>query len=261
LTHWSIWRGSFRYYPGVRFSLLGNIESWSANNPGYPGLPTARMKVNANATYTILQNLVFYADFSRINDRNDQIPVPFDQIPAQATDDANAELRQDAVGEGYKNLFTTGDVGIYYALTDRLSLDLNYALIYTDAQTLWVIGVDPAYLPHLAPDNVPYTARNNQWSLGATYAVAPRTRVYARIFFSTATGHSTIDPTIFPDSLGPTWSPVDVDEHRLTFGASRETSDRDTLSLDFSTSKWTDNIDTGNDGEFNLTRLAWSRHY
>jgi predicted porin len=253
--------GGFRYYPNMRLSLSANGTLANADNAGYAGVANDQKKINANATYMIRDEIALYADYSLLDERNDQIRVPFADIPPAATNAAQEELREEAAGQGYKNKMATSTIGTWYALTPKLVFDANYARIQTDAATTWIIGIDPTALPHIAPDYVPYEANNNQWSAGLTYSLSPRWRVYGRYMLSKSNGRSVIDPAKFPGSIGPTWTPVNVREQRYTLGFACDVSIKDSLSMDYSFSDWTDFIDSANDGIFDIWRVAWSHQF
>ncbi|MCL4499550.1 MAG: hypothetical protein M1335_04820, partial [Chloroflexi bacterium] len=237
------------------------FEDWTYDNATFPGTPTDTKKVNANANYMVRDDLAFFANYSMVDGKNDLYAIDTSTIPTPATDAAGQDIREEAAGQGTRNTFKSFDVGTWYALNSRLTLDANYARISNDASTLWIIGADPTYPPHIAPNVTPYFARDNQWSLGATYVLTPKTRVYGRFFTSGARGKTTIDPATFPGGIGPTWNPVDVMGHQWTAGFSRDLTFRDTLLVDYSLSRWTDYINPANNGWFGLLRFAWSRHY
>lgn len=260
-TDSNIVRLSARYYPFNRLSLSAGFEDWTYDNATFPGTPTDTKKVNANANYMVRDDLAFFANYSMVDGKNDLYAIDTSTIPTPATDAAGQDIREEAAGQGTRNTFKSFDVGTWYALNSRLTLDANYARISNDASTLWIIGADPTYPPHIAPNVTPYFARDNQWSLGATYVLTPKTRVYGRFFTSGARGKTTIDPATFPGGIGPTWNPVDVMGHQWTAGFSRDLTFRDTLLVDYSLSRWTDYINPANNGWFGLLRFAWSRHY
>lgn len=256
-----ILRFGFRYYPGMRLNFSGLLEWWDTDTPGYPSIPTDRTRVNLNATYMVRDNIAFYGDFSRWDEENEIIRVPIDQIPTPATDAEDEELRGISGGQNYRNRFTTTNVGLWYGLNARWTVDLNLGWVNTDSAVLWVVGLDPAFLPHLLPDDVPYEARNQQWSLGSTYAVTPKSRIYGRFTESRSRGKQLIDPSIFPEGIGPTWQPVNAKGRTYTLGFGQDLTLRDTLLLDFSTSRWDDSVVGANNGKFHLMRLAWQREF
>jgi len=253
--------GGFRYYPNLKLSLSGNAEVMNADSAGYAGTADEHTKINANATYMYRDNAALFADYNSIDERNSDIRVPWADIPATATNADQQELREEAAGQGYKNKSATTTIGTWYALTTKLVLDANFATIRNNAATAWIIGTDPLYQPHIAPDDVAYEANNNQWSTGATYSISPKWRVYGRYLNSRSTGRSIIDPSKFPGNLGPTWSPVDVAEHRYTIGFALDMTIKDSLSVDYSLSDWTDHIDSSNNGTYNIWQVAWSRQF
>lgn len=260
-TDSNIMRLGARYYPFSGLSVAASYEDWTFDSPGYTGSPSDRKKINANVNYMLRDNMAFFANYSMLDDKNNLYPVVVSSIPTPATDAATQEIREDAAGQGSRNTFKTIDLGAWYALNSKLTLDLNYARITTDASALWIIGTDFRFVPHLAPEQTPFFARDNQWSLGATYAITPKSRFYGRFLISDVSGKTTIDPTIMPQGLGPVWRPVDAKENRWTAGFAHDINKRDTVLADFSISRWTDEIDAAASGWFSLVRFAWSRQY
>lgn len=260
-TNSNIVTAGWRWYPTTQLSMTANGSFASADNAGYAGVPNNQKKIDASATYMLRENMALFANYNMLDERNDQIRVPFADIPATATDAASQELREEAAGQGYRNKMSTSTLGAWYTLTPKLVLDANYDMIRMDAATTWIIGVDPAALPHLAPDFVPYQADNNQWSAGLTYSFSPALRVYGRYALSDSTGRSIIDPAKFPGSIGPTWTPVSVREHLYTVGFAYDLSVKDSVSIDYSLSQWIDNVDAANTGLYNIWRMAYSHQF
>lgn len=256
-TKSDIIRLSVRYNPTLRLSLSGNAESWNTDHPGYFGEPTDRTIANLNATYLLRDNFVLYGDFAHSNDENKDIRAegPF---PDTATTDEEELERERAAGQGYKNKLNSVNVGAWYGITNKLSLDANVARFSTDASELWVFGHDPGYPPHLPVETQDYAADSNQWSLGLNYKPRPKCRVYTRFLNSDSDGRATF--TILPGgvTLPNGWVPVDVREKRWTIGLRHDLTSTERLMLEYSTSDWKDKINSGNDGKFSLWRLAWS---
>lgn len=269
-TKSDIWRLGVRYYPTVKLSLNGNLEKWDTENPGYIGLPTDRTKTNINATYMVRNNFALYGDFVRSDDENKDVSILFADIPTSppaVSDAAYRALRELAAGQGFDNEFTTTDIGAWYAVNPKLTLDVNMGKSSIDTSTLWIMGTSATAAtstagprPNLEPAITPFEADNNQWSLGANYALAPRWRVNGRFTSSNSEGKTLLDPSIFPGTLS-TWTPVDVDSNRWTVGFAYDITAKDRLLLNFSVLDWSDNIDASQDGRFNIWRLAWSSSF
>ncbi len=260
-TKANIVTGSIRYYPTTSLSLSANAQSYNADTAGFAGVPDQRNQVNANATYMLRDNFALFGDLSSVNERNSLIRVGWADIPVAATNATEEELRKEAAGQGYKNEMTTGTVGAWYAFNSRLVLDANYARISTDAVNLWILGVDPGYLPHTAPNMVPYKTENNQWSTGLTCYLTPKLRIYGRYILSKSDGGAQLNPTLYPPGVGPTWLPVDLRQHTYEVGFAHELSSRDRLLLDFSVSEYVDFLNSANTGTYSIWRVAWARTY
>jgi predicted porin len=261
-TH--IWRLGARYYPTDKLSMSGNWEKRNINDPVYAGSPTDRDNLNVEATYMVQENFAIYGNFYRWNERNDQIRVPLADVPTPAVDAAGQSLREDAAGQQYKNNMSTGLLGAWFALNSKLTLDANVSRVKTNSRSTLIFGTDPAFLPQLFPDLAPYDATDNQWSLGLTYAFRPKWRVYTRYMNSNSDGKTILDLTTSagaPLPVGPTWTPVSIDEHRYTVGLGCSLSASEDLLLELSRADWADQIDSSQSGQFNLIRLAWEHRY
>lgn len=266
-TEANIVRLGARYYPTQGLSLQANFEDWNISDPGYAGTPTDRRKLNVNATYMVKANFALYGDYAQVKDENDEVRVA--SIPTIVTapdppltaeeEEAYLQERENAAGQGYKNDVKTTVLGAWYGLSPKLTLDTYWSKSSVDSGATLIFGNEPAFLPHLAPDFTPFTADNDQWSFGANYAISPRWRLNGRFATSTSAGKTLID--VLPGGLGPTWTPVDVDSNRWTLGFAYDISAKDRLLLDFSVLDWKDNIDSSQDGRFNVWRLAWSSSF
>lgn len=255
-TESNIWRLGVRYNPNQKLSVSGKLENWDTDNPGYFGQATDSKRTNLNATYLIQDNFAVYGDFSCVDDENREVRV--EDIPLQGTDATEAEERELAAGQGYRNKFTTTDFGAWYAVNPKVMIDANFARVKTDADATWIIGFQASYLPHLAPDFAPYNAESNQLSLGISYSVNPKLKTYGRYLHSDSEGQSLFSEIVD----GPLeWVPVDVSEKRWTIGLACEVSEKDRVLLDYSTGDWKDKIDSTNNGRYDLWRIAWSTTY
>lgn len=255
----NIYRASLRYYPTNRLSFSGSIEDSNTQNPGYVALPTDATSTKLNATYLITDNFAVYGDYNRLNEKNKLVFVPFADIPAQATDASGEALREEAAGQSYDNDYSTLTLGTWYAISSKLVLDANYGNVNTDASSLWIIGVDPAFLPHLSPSSVPYNAQSKILTIGATFSVTPKSRVYGRFMNMDSQGKTTLADDWYAGFS--TWEPVDVKEKRWTVGYAYDLNKNNTVQVDYSLSDWKDKIDPANDGQFNLWRFAWTRDF
>lgn len=257
-TNSNIWRAGFRYNPMLRWSVNGSFEGWDNNSPAFTGTPSNRMKIDVNTTYLVRDNLAVYGNFNRWDESNDENIIPVSTIPTPAVTPGDQTIREDAAGNNYKNKFTTWAVGFWYSLSPRLTLDTQYGSVKTAANALWIIGVDPAFLPHLPPDYVPYRADSKEWSVGLNYAIVRRWQVYGRFANMNADARSTV--AIIPGSpaLPDGWTPVDVRENRYTAGFSYEVSNKNRVLLDYTVSDWKDKINPEWTGRFNLWRIAWA---
>lgn len=258
-TNWDIWRAALRYHPFMRLDISANYENKSANNSGYSGAANNATKTNVNATYMVLDNFALYGDLSRSNESNNQVRVA-GVIPNQAANAAEQELREEAAGQGYNSKFTTGTIGTWFSVNDRLTLDANYGNVSMDSGALWIIGTEAAYVPHLAPDFVPFKSSSQQWSAGANYATKHKMRFYGRFLHANSSGSNLIDPTIFK-GLGPNWTPFKVRDNRWTLGMGYVMSLKDTMSVDYSLGQWVDEIDSGQTGQYSLWRMSWTRQF
>jgi hypothetical protein len=207
----------------------------------------------------VRDNMAIYGDYSRWNDSNNQIRVA-GAIPDQATNAEETTLREEAAGQGFHNDFTTTSIGTWFALTDRLTADANYGVVDLDSGATWIIGVESAYLPHLAADFVPFKSTNNQWSAGLNYLTTTRLKLFGRYFHANSTGASYVVPADFA-GLGSQWSPFDIKQDKWTLGFGYGLSSKDSLSLDFSVVNWVDQVDANNNGRYGLWRFAWARQY
>lgn len=260
-TDSNILKARLRYYPTTRFSVSGSFEDWDSDNSGYVGVGNRLKKTNLNATYLLTDTFALYGDYNKWDERNNSPLIPLASIPTPAVSTADTEIRQMAAGQGYTNENTTTSIGAWLVVSSRLSLDVNLAEVKTNASALWVLGLDPAFTPHLEPSSAPYRADNTQWSMGATYAIDRATRIYGRFINSRSDGRTLLDTSVYPAGAGPSWTPVAVKENRWTIGLARDLSARDRLQFDFSRADWQDRIDPGSDGKFILTRLAWARTF
>ncbi len=260
-TRSNIWRLSARYYPTLALGLAGSAENWKTDHPAFFGTPTDSTRTNLNATYVIRDNFTLYGDYSRWHDKNSEIRVA--DVPGifnpvtHLNDPALAEL---AAGQGYVNTFTNMNFGAWYGITPKLTFDADIASIKTEASAWWIIGDDPTYGPHLQPDFVPYTTKNNQWSMGLTYALRPTIQVYGRFLNSTFDGRSNftaLPGVVLPDG----WTPIAGSEKVWTLGFAHDLSEKDRILLDFSVSDWKDKLNPGQNGRFNVWRLAWATTY
>ena len=258
-TNWDIWRAAFRYHPTQQFNLSANYENWGGDQGGFVGVPNNRTKMNLNMTYLFTDNFAVYGDFNKWDESNDKISVA-GAIPTPATNASEQELREEAAGQGYNSTFKTTSIGTWYSVNDRVTLDANYGLVDMDSSALWVFGTDPANLPHLVPDVVPFKSQDKQWSMGTNYVASRRLRLYGRFFHSDSNGASFVDPAKFT-GLGPEWTPVNVKQDRWTLGLAYGLSQKDRVGLDFSLAKWVDEIDSGNTGRYNLWRVNWARQF
>lgn len=256
---WDIYRASLRCHPFGRLNLSGNYERWSCADSGFTGAPNNRRRTAANATYMLRDNAAVYGDFSRWHEFNDQIRVA-GEIPTAATNDEEEHLREQAAGQGLDSEFSTAMFGGWYAVTDRLTFDINFGKVIMDSGATWVLGTDPAFLPHLPADFVAFKSSTEQWSLGTNYRMDARHSFYCRFTHADSDGASLVDPDKFA-GLGPEWTPVSVKQKIYTLGFARSIGRRDTLSLDLSRSRWDDGIDAGQSGSYQLWRLSWYRQY
>ena len=276
-TKSDIWRGSVRWYPVSRFSFSGNFENWDTSNPAFYGTPTSRKGLNLNATYMARDNLGLYANWNRVDDKNEDLRQAIDEIPplpsVSASDEDKeeyTEARERAVGQDYENKATISAVGAWYALTRKLTLDASYGQSKLEASSWWIIGTEPDVpptprdngqrTPHLAPDYVPYEANDCQKAVGLTYAMNRKCRFYTRYFWSNVTGKTLVDVIPNPDA-GPTWTPVSVGIDRVTLGFAYDLSPKQRVRVDYSLSKWKDKIDSSQTGDYNVWRLAWSTDF
>lgn len=269
-TESNILRLSARYHPSLRMSFSAGYENWNTDNPGYAGLPTDRSRLNLNATYLVRDNFAVFGDYVRSNESNDQVRIPVDELDTivtppspPLTDEQQTEYlesRELGAGQGYDNELTTWNIGGWYALSSRLTLDGFVGGSSIDASALWVVGTDAGFPPHLEPDFVPYRADSRQWSLGANYRLSRQWQVYGRFLRVNSEGKTILDPDIFPGNL-TTWTPFDVLDTRWTIGASYRVSPKDRLLLDLSVGDWDDDIDSANDGRYTLWRVAWSSQF
>lgn len=261
-TDWNIVSARVRYYPTLRLSVSGSFQTKSSNNSGYAGAPNDITNGNVNATYMVTDNLALYGDYSKVSEKNDQIRVPYSAVvAAQPGDEDYEDVRLEAVGQGYDFDNSVATLGAWYALSSKLVLDANYARIKTNSSNLWILGEDPNYLPHLAPNVANYEANNSQWSFGATYAVNPKWRVFGRYAQSDSDGATLLNTAVYPAGMPAQWTPVDVREKRYTIGFAHDLTMRDTLSMDFSLSDWLDQIDSSQSGKYKLWRLAWAHQF
>lgn len=263
-TDSDIWRLGARFYPTDKLSMSGNWEKRNISDPGFAGTPTDKDNLNLEATYMVQENFAIYGNFNRWDEHNSEVRVPLADIPTPSTDAATQEDRSAAAGQEYRNNMSTGLLGAWFALNSKLTLDANVSRVKTDARALWIIGTDPLFLPQLFPDLAPYNATDNQWSLGLTYAFQPKWRVYGRYMNSSSDGKTTIDLTTSagdPLPVGPTWTPVSIDEHRYTVGLGCSLSTSEDLLIELSRADWADRIDSSQSGQFNLIRFAWEHRY
>ena len=267
-TKAATWRAALRMYPTSQLSLTGNYLNTNADDSGYGGVPNENTQINANATYMLRDNMAVYGDLSKVNQRNSQIRVNTALIPTPSTDAAGAAIRNAAAGQGYTNEFITSTIGAWYALNSKLTVDVTYGHIEMNSAALWIIGTDPAFPPQLLPDYVPFKGNNNQMAYGATYAFRPKWRAFGRFGNSRSSGHDLISAvsvdaagTQTPLPIGPVWAPFSVVAQFYTLGFAHDISLKDTLSLNVSVSKWTDQIDAAQDGSYSLWRLAWSHGF
>lgn len=254
-----ILRASVRFYPTNRLSINGSIVQSDTSSPGYVGLPTDSTATSLNATYLINDNFAVYGDYSRLDETNNIVFVPFSQIPAQATTDAEEELRAEAAGQNYNNEYSTLNLGAWYAVNSKLVLDANYGRVKTDASSLWILGLDPNFLPHLSPAFIPYNADSKIWTVGATFSVTPKSRLYGRFMNMDSSGETVLADDWYAGISR--WTPVCVKEKRYTIGYAYDLNRSNTFKLDYSLSDWEDEIDPANDGQYNLWRLAWTRDF
>lgn len=279
-TDANIVRARLRYYPTLRFSVSGSFENYNADDSGYNGTANDNRRTSLNATYLITDNFAVYGDYSKWHEKNDDIRVAIGDIPTLReipeegmTPEQMAEyqeIRQSAAGQGYDSDNTVATIGAWYAVSSKLVLDVNYSKVEQDTSNLWILGITPGHqqgdtfiwdIPHLFPNVVAFKSDNTQWSIGATYALAPRWRIFGRFFNSSADGQSILDPSFYPEGIPSSWTPFDIDEKRYTIGFAHELNSRDTLQVDFSLSDWDDNIDPSQDGKFQLWRFAWGRKF
>lgn len=254
--------GSIRYYPTQDLSLSANGSINNTGTAGYAGAANKQKQLNANATYMLRDNLAFYGDFSTVNEKNNLVRVP--DVPNQGTDATTAEERKIAAGQGYHNDTSTGTLGAWYSLSSKLVMDANVSRIKTDSANLWILGFEPAYLPHVPPHVVSFNTQNNQWSTGLTYAMSPKWSFYGRYILSNSDGRGLLDtrvPSIYPAGVGPTWLPISVRQHTYTVGFSHDLSLQDGLSLDFSLSQYVDALNAANTGTYDVWRMAWSHKF
>lgn len=257
-THSDIVTLTMRYNPSLRLTLSGRAEIWNTDRPGYFGEPTDRTNASLNATYLVRDDFVLYGDISYSKDENNDIRSTGPFGDPTATTDEEELARELAAGQGYTNKFNAVNLGAWYGITGKLSADANFALISVDSSELWVFGHDPRYPPHLPVNTEQYRADNNQWSLGLNYTPKPKWHVFTRFLHSSSDGRATF--SIIPGgvTLPDGWEPVDVTEKRWILGFGYDLSSTESLQFDYSTSDWTDGIDPGNNGRFNLWRIAWS---
>jgi hypothetical protein len=228
----NIWRTSFRYHPSWKLTFSGKLEDWNIGSPAYKGSPGGRRRANFNATYLLSDRLVLYADQNRLHD-------------------TRQELR------GLDNRFTDTMIGAWYGINGKLTLDVLCSKGNVDATTLWELA--PHSLDPISEEDVPYKARNKQFSVGLNYAMGPKGSVYWRFLNSNSSGRTDI-VSLVPGSpaLPQGWNPVKVEEDRWTIGFTRDLTAKERVLVEYSLADWKDRIDSGNDGTFNLWRLAWS---
>ncbi len=258
-TNWNIVRVKGRWYPSLRFNLSAGFENWSADNAGYQGTPDERTRIDVNGTYMVTDNLAFYGNYNKSDESNGQIRVADVPTAPPATADYREE-RELAAGQNLENNVTTLSFGTWYAVNSKLSFDANYSHFAVDSQALWVLGDDPNYLPHLQPDLVPYQGRSDQWSIGTTYAIAPRWRLRGNFLMATSFAAAFVDPTIYL-GLGPAWTPFDGHYRQWTAGFSHDLGERDRIDVDFSQTNWSDEVDASQTGRFGVWRFAYSRAF
>jgi len=230
-----IWRTSFRYHPTWKLNLSGKLEDWNISDPAFKSSPGDRKKTNLNATYTASDRLVVYADYNRLHDG-----------------------RRDPAG--LDNLSTDTMVGAWYSISGKLTLDVLSSSGRIDATTFW--EQSPHALDPISSEDVPYKARNKQFSVGLNYAMAPKTSAYWRFLNSDSNGSTDVTGLVpGSPSLPDGWTPIEVEETRWTIGFTRDLTAKDRLLVEYSLADWRDRIDSANDGKFNLWRLAWSTDF
>lgn len=228
----NIWRTSLSYHPTWRLSFTGKLDRWNVDNPQFKGSPGDRNRMHLNSTYLINDNVALYADYSKFHD-----------------------ARRDA--SGLDNKSTDAVLGAWYGITDKITVDALYARAKIDATTLWEQA--PHALDPVSTKDVPYRARNNQFSVGVNYAVTPKTAAYLRFLDSDSRGTTDVTGLVPGDpDLTDGWAPIQVEESRWTLGFTRDLTAKDRLFLEYSLADWTDRIDPANDGKFSLWRIAWS---
>ena len=247
-----------RCNPTPRFSFSGGYETWSITDPGYKSSPTDRTRINANATYLAADNLAFYGNYNKSDESNNLVHIAFGDIPVTATDEGEEVERIEAAGQGYNNDTTTSVVGLWYAVSPRLTMDVNYGRNQIDSNTTWIIGFEIPYPPHLAADVVPFMADYSQLSAGLNYSIGPNSQVYGRYMTTDSTGKSLVEIIPGDPVLTNGWTPVSIAERRWTVGFTHRASSKERILVEFSLADWNDRIDPNNSGQFDLVRVAWS---
>ena len=251
-TKWDIFRAGFRICPVEKLNFQTNYQSWNDTTATFNGTPNKRSLLDINGTYMVNDNFGLYGNYNQSEEANNQTRV--DPIPV-----SNRTLREEAAGQWFSGKFATTVVGAWYAYTPKLTFDLNWSSITMDSSALWVLGFSGANQQQRI---VPFTAVNDQWSLGATYTFTPMWRLRGSYLSSNSDGKSFIDSIGAGTStagFGPNWAPISVNQQAWTLGVSRDVSLKDTLNLDYTTQFFTDNVDSANSGTFALWRISWTR--
>lgn len=253
-------------------TLRANWKKSDIDDPAYHGLPTDVDDLTVGATWSRSDDLVLFADFRRLDEKNNDIPAPgFLTIADLAEPDEYTERREAESGAQFSNKVDSIILGLYKSLGTKLTFDANYMIDEIDSKAYWVLGIDANYPPHiggegdttgLPPELVPYNAKNKIWNAGVSYAFKPKWTLRGNFLSGKTEGMTTTDSLFrLVAPVGDKtreWKPIDVNYWRAAIGVSYRWSPRQQLLLELSHNVWNDDIDPTFDGQYTLVTLALS---
>lgn len=252
--------------PGA--TLRANWKTSNIDQPGFHGQPSDVDDLTVGATISRTDDMVIYADYRRLDEKNNEIPAPGFLSLADLVNPAEyAERREASSGAQYSNKTDTLILGLYKSVGSKLTFDANFMYDKIDSKAYWILGTGNA--PNvggegdttgLPPELVPYNAKNKIWTAGTSYALTNKLTLRGNILSGKTDGMTTTDSLFrLVEPVGDKardWQPINVNYWRASIGLAYRWAPRQQVLLEFSRNTWNDDIDPQFNGAYTLVTLG-----
>lgn len=275
------WRLGFTSYKVENVTLRGNWKNSSTDNPGFHGLPSKTDDLSAGVSYNPSEDMGFFADFRRLDEKNKIIAAPgFVTLadPLVGGDPAiYSLLRETQAGAQNSNKTDTLVLGMFKAVNSKVTIDANITRDKVDSAAFWIIGTESAFPPNIGgagdptgegPELVPYNSKNTTLSTGITYAATQKCSLRGNLSYGRSNGQTStvglfrlVPPAGDKTPPEGAWQPFDTRMWSLGLGGSYRTSAHQQLMLEVSFNNWKDKIESAYDGRYTLVTAGWKTEF